>query len=71
MVKQNLEGVAAETLPGYKIEIQQMSRRRLRLLGPAEATREYSLGISTEDVTRVKGIHHLQIPRFWASELFF
>ena len=47
MVKQNLEGAAAEFLPGYKTEIQQMLRRRLRLLGPAEATRvsrEYSLG---------------------------
>ena len=46
MVKQNLEGIAAEYLPGYKTEIQQMLRRRLRLLGPAEATRvsrEYSL----------------------------
>jgi hypothetical protein len=47
MVKQKLEGAAAEFLPGYKTEIQQMLRRRLRLLGPAEATRvsrEYSLG---------------------------
>ena len=47
MVKQNLEGATAEFLPGYKTEIQQMLRRRLRLLGPAEATRvsrEYSLG---------------------------
>jgi hypothetical protein len=45
--KQKLEGTAAEYLPGYKAEIQQMLRRRLRLLGPAEATRvsrEYSLG---------------------------
>ena len=47
MVKPNLEGAAAEFLPGYKTEIQQMLRCRLRLLGPAEATRvsrEYSLG---------------------------
>ena len=47
MVKQNLEGAAAEFLPGYKTEIQQMLRRRLRMLGPAEATRvsrEYNLG---------------------------
>ena len=47
MRKQKLEGTAAEFLPGYKTEIQQMLRRRLRLLGPAEATRvsrEYSLG---------------------------
>ena len=47
MVKQNLEGAGAEFLPGYKAEIQQISRHRLRLLGPAEATRvfrEYSLG---------------------------
>ena len=47
MVKQNLEGTVAEFLLGYETEIQQMLRRRLRLLGPAEATRmsrEYSLG---------------------------
>ena len=47
MVKQNLEGVAADFLPGYKTENRQMLRRRLRLLNPAEATRvsrEYSLG---------------------------
>ena len=49
MVKQNSEEVAAELLRGYnyKTEIQQMLRRRPRLLGPAEATRvsrEYSLG---------------------------
>ena len=45
--KQKLEGIAAEFLPGYKTEIQQMLRRRLRLLGRSEATRvsrEYSLG---------------------------
>ena len=47
MVIQNLEGAAAEFLPGYETEIQQMLRRRLRLLGPAEATRvsrEYIIG---------------------------
>ena len=47
MRKQKLEGTAAEFLPGYKTEIKQMLRRRLRLLGPAEATRvsrECSLG---------------------------
>ena len=48
MVKQNLEGAAAEFLSGYRTEIRQMLRRGLiRLLGPAEATRvskEYSLG---------------------------
>ena len=46
MVGQNLEGAAAKFLSGYKTEIQQTLRRRLRLLGPDEATRvskEYSL----------------------------
>ena len=47
MLRQKLSGSASEFLPGYKTEVRQMLKRRLRLLGPAEATRvsgEYSLG---------------------------
>jgi hypothetical protein len=37
MLKQGLEGTADSFLPGYKKEISEMLKRRLRLLGPSEA----------------------------------